>query len=162
MPAAARPPAGGRSLKSPSANARAEETLGLLAGVIQSFAPSLDIEDTLHNAVGQIIEYLDAEAASLSLLEEGREALVCRACAGPVDLLVYRLHVDQGIVGKAVREGTVQLIRDVRQDAAFARFVDACVHLLPHDRMRYTTAIVTSAPYPRTNDVTLRVIEDGA
>jgi sigma-B regulation protein RsbU (phosphoserine phosphatase) len=112
-------------VRSPPVNARAQGTLGLLASVIQSFASSLDIEDTLHNAVGQIIEYLDAEAASLFLLEEGGEALICRACAGPVDLLGYRLKVDQGIVGKAVREDTVQLIRDVRQDPDFAGFVDA-------------------------------------
>ena len=125
-------------MRSPPVNARAEGTLGLLASVIQSFASSLDIEDTLHNAVGQIIEYLDAEAASLFLLEEAGEALICRACAGPVDLLGYRLKVDQGIVGKAVREDTVQLIRDVRQDPDFAGFVDA--------HTGFTTRSVLCAP----------------
>lgn len=116
----------------------AEARLGLLADVIQSFASSLDIEDTLGNAVGQIVEYLDAEAASLFLLEENGQALVCRACAGPVELLGYRLPVEQGIVGKAVRSNAVQLVRHASENPDFAGIVDA--------QTGFTTRSVLCAP----------------
>jgi len=101
-----------------------EDQLGLLAGVIQAFASSLDIDETLRNAVAQITRYLQAEAASLFLLERDTLDLVCRACAGPVDMVGYRIGAHQGVVGKAVRTNAVQLIRDTGGDPDFAGFVD--------------------------------------
>jgi sigma-B regulation protein RsbU (phosphoserine phosphatase) len=110
--------------ESRGAGQRWDEQLGLLASVSQSFASSLDIEETLQNAVAQIIHYMHAEGASLFLLEGEKRDLVCRACAGPVQLLGLRLEAEQGIVGKTVRENRIQFIRDVREDPDFAGFVD--------------------------------------
>lgn len=100
------------------------ELAAMLAELTQDFASSLDIEETLQHAVDQIITHLHAEAASIFLLDDARRALVCRKCAGPVDITGLRLQPDEGIVGESVRTGRVQIVRDVSQNDSFAAGVD--------------------------------------
>lgn len=102
-----------------------EAQAGLLAEVTEGFARSLNIQETLRNAISRFMVYLDAEAASIFLLEEDGKVLVCHDCAGPVDIVGLRLDARQGIVGKAVRENACQMVRDVRKDPHFAASVDA-------------------------------------
>ena len=99
--------------------------LELLADVTYSFAASLEIEATLRNAMEKFMQYLDAEAASIFLVEGGDSELVCRACAGPVDISGMRLPGDAGIIGKTVLSRSCQIVRDVSKDPDFARNVDA-------------------------------------
>src|SRR5262245_4234396 len=101
-----------------------EDQLELLAEVTQSFAASLNIEDTLNNAIEKFMQYLDAEAASIFLLENNHTELVCRACAGPVDINGLRIPAAAGIVGKTVSSRTCQIVRDVSKDPNFAKNVD--------------------------------------
>ncbi len=101
-----------------------ESQARLLADMTQGFATSLDIEETLRNAIARFMVYLDAEAASIFLLEGEGDALVCYDCAGPVDITGLRLDADQGIVGKTVRSGKAQMVRDVSNDPNFAASVD--------------------------------------
>jgi sigma-B regulation protein RsbU (phosphoserine phosphatase) len=101
-----------------------EDSLELLADLSQEFATSLDIEVTLNNAMIRIMDYLEAEAASIFLLDNNDTELVCRSCAGPVKITGIRLKADQGIVGKAVRTNKVQMVRDVSSDPDFTGFVD--------------------------------------
>ncbi len=101
-----------------------EEQLGLLAEVTQSFAFSLDIDETLQNALDKFLEYLHAEADSIFLLENNGTELVCRGCAGPVDITGLRLPHDKGIVGKTVISRSCQIVRDVTRDASFSQNVD--------------------------------------
>jgi len=101
-----------------------DDQLGLLAEVVQSFASSLDVDETLHNAIEKFIQYLSAEAASIFLLNEDGQELVCRACAGPVDITGLRLPAAAGIVGKTVMTRASQFVRDVRVDPDFAHNVD--------------------------------------
>ncbi|MCB1877291.1 MAG: SpoIIE family protein phosphatase [Chromatiales bacterium] len=101
-----------------------EEYLDLLAEMVQSFATSLDLAETLTNTVHRIKEHLHTEAATLFLLDAETHDLVCKECSGPVDITGLRIGLDQGVVGRAVREGRVQMIRDVAQDPDFAGFVD--------------------------------------
>ncbi len=93
------------------------DELGLLAELSQSFAESLDIETTLGSAVSKIVDSMDAEAGSVFLMD-GTD-LVCRACAGPVDVSGLRIPVTSGIVGRAVTENTCQLVKDARIDGGF-------------------------------------------
>jgi len=102
-----------------------EDQLELLAEVTQSFASSLDIDETLNNAIEKFMEYLDAEAASIFLLENANAELVCRACAGPVDISGLRLPSSAGIIGKTVKSRACQIVRDVSLDPNFAKNVDA-------------------------------------
>ena len=101
-----------------------EEQLELLADITQSFASSLEITDTLNNAIQKFMEYLNAEAASIFLLETNGTELVCRACAGPVDITGLSLPAEAGIVGKTVSSRVPQMVRDVSTDTSFAKNVD--------------------------------------
>ena len=101
-----------------------EEQLAQLADVTQCFASSLNIKETLQNAIRQFLIYLDAEAASIFLLEKEDTRLVCMDCAGPVDITGITLGADQGIVGHTVQTKTCQMIRDVSKDPNFASNVD--------------------------------------
>jgi len=101
-----------------------EAQAGLLAEMTESFASSLNIEETLNNAITRFMEYMNAEAASIFLLENDDTELVCCECAGPVDITGLRLGASQGIVGKTVREQLTQMVRDVSKDPDFAASVD--------------------------------------
>lgn len=101
-----------------------EEQLAQLADVTQGFASSLNIQETLQNAIKQFLVYLDAEAASIFLLENDDTEIVCMDCAGPVDITGIRLKANQGIVGKTVQTRSCQMIRDVSKDKNFAKSVD--------------------------------------
>ncbi len=102
-----------------------EDQLALLADITQCFSSSsLDVSDTLKNAIEQFMEYLNAEAASIFLLENDGRELVCKECAGPVDIRGLRLQASQGIVGKSVTSMRVRMVRDVSKDPDFANSVD--------------------------------------
>jgi sigma-B regulation protein RsbU (phosphoserine phosphatase) len=101
-----------------------EEQLANLAVITQYFASSLNIQETLKNAIQQFLVYLDAEAASIFLLENDDTELVCMDCAGPVDITGLRLSANQGIVGKTVSSKECQMVRDVSKDSNFTQAVD--------------------------------------
>lgn len=103
--------------------------LSLLAELSQAFAQSLDIDETLRSAADHIIEFLDAEAASVFMLDG--DELVCRASSGPAPITGLRLPKDAGIVGRTLAEGGWKMVRDVRQDPAFYAAVD--------DKTRFVT-----------------------
>ena len=109
--------------KSISFDAEYGEQLELLAEMGRDFATSLDIEASLIRAIRRIVRYLDAEAASLFLLEDDR--LVCRACFGPVDIKGIELAPDRGIVGRSIAENTCQIVRDAESDPDFSGGIDA-------------------------------------
>lgn len=92
------------------------DQLALLADFSQAFTESLDIDETTRQAVVRIAAHMDAEAAALFLRDEVSGEAVCRACAGPVDISGLRVPAGQGIVGRAIAEGSVQLIADVQHD----------------------------------------------
>jgi phosphoserine phosphatase RsbU/P len=98
---------------------------GLLATITLDFATSLNIEEALQHAIEQIIGYLNAEAASIFLLDDSGRTLICRKCAGPVDITGLRLPAVEGIVGATVQTNQIQLVRDVQENTQFAATVDA-------------------------------------
>ena len=103
---------------------RHERLADLLAEITQDFASSLNVEETLEYAIEQIRAWMRAEAASIFLLDEGEQAVICRKCAGPVDVTGLRLKAGQGIVGKTMRENVPQIVCDVAQSPSFAAVVD--------------------------------------
>lgn len=96
-----------------------------LARLTHDFASSLHIDATLKHAIGRFMAYLNAEAASIFLLEENDTVLVCRECAGPVDIRGLRLAPEQGIVGQTVQHNEPKIVRDVARNPSFAAMVDA-------------------------------------
>ena len=94
------------------------EEVGILADFSHAFAATLDIDETLRRAVAQIAEYMNAEAAAVFLVDEDGSS-VCRASAGPVDVVGLRVERGKGIVGRAIAENRVQLVRDTLRDPDF-------------------------------------------
>ncbi|MGR8920744.1 MAG: PP2C family protein-serine/threonine phosphatase [Gammaproteobacteria bacterium] len=101
-----------------------EQAAVFLAQLTNEFASSLDVEETLRTAIDRFMVYLNAEAASIFLLEDDASALVCRECAGPVDIRGLRLEPDQGIVGQTVQHNEPKIVRDVSLNPSFASDVD--------------------------------------
>jgi phosphoserine phosphatase RsbU/P len=100
------------------------ELLTQLADLSQALALSIDLEQTLSEAAGRIVEYMQAEAASLFLVDAKGEFLVCRACAGPTDVSGLKIPVNAGVVGRTMAENAPQLVRDVREDPDFTGTID--------------------------------------
>src|SRR5690606_15799942 len=97
--------------------------LPLLAELSQQLALSLDLEETLRQAVNRIAEFMQAEAAAVFLVDGAN--LVCRACAGPVDIRGLSVPKTRGIVGRAVTTNSPQLVRDAHADPDFLNAIDA-------------------------------------
>ena len=96
--------------------ADAVRTLAFLADLSQAFAVSIDLRKTLSEAVNRVAEFMQAEAASLFLLDPVSRILECRICVGPVDLTGTRLAIGQGVVGLAVAENATQIVTDAATD----------------------------------------------
>ena len=60
--------------------------LGLIAEMTREFAEANDYKTVAHSALERITKYVGAEAASLFLVSDDAEFLVCSACYGPVDI----------------------------------------------------------------------------
>jgi phosphoserine phosphatase RsbU/P len=95
-----------------------------LQDIIQNFACSLDIEETLAVTLRSLMKNMHTEAASVFLLSPDRQHLVCRASAGPVNFQGVTVAYGQGIVGQAVALGNVQLIRETRDSGRFFAGLD--------------------------------------
>lgn len=109
----------------PPAGAFEGRLLALLADLSQALAVSIDIEETLVQAVNRIADCMQAEAASVFLVDPQAQQLVCRACAGPVDVTGLRLPLGAGIVGRTLSANAPQMVRDAQRDPDFAGKVDA-------------------------------------
>jgi phosphoserine phosphatase RsbU/P len=115
-------------LKVPSVMARGSELeaqAALFAELADGFARTLDLEATMRTALVRIAAHLEAEAASLFLLEKDGKELHCCHCVGPVDITGLRIDARHGIVGRSVRERESVMVRDVRLHPDFAASVDA-------------------------------------
>ena len=99
--------------------------LGVLADLSQALAVSIDIEETLAQAVTRIADCMQAEAASVFLLDPASQQLVCRACAGPVDVTGLKLPPGAGIVGRTLAANAPQMVRDACPRQTFEAQRDA-------------------------------------
>jgi sigma-B regulation protein RsbU (phosphoserine phosphatase) len=99
--------------------------LDFLAELSQALALSLDLGKTLAMALGRIADFMEAEAASMFLVDPDTKLIECRLCVGPVDIAGLKLEIGQGIVGRAVAENTTQIVRDAQTDARVNVRVDA-------------------------------------
>lgn len=114
--------------------------LALFAELIEDFA-RLDIRVSMMTGLRRIAEALDAEAASLFLLEgapdDPHARLVCRACVGPSDITGLALPANSGIVGRAVQSNEPQLVADTRRDPDFVP---------PAPQLQYPVHSIVCAP----------------
>lgn len=99
--------------------------LAFLADLSETLAVSLDLRQTLTEAVNRIAEFMDAEAASLFLLDEDGKMLECKVCVGPIDIAGLRIPLGQGVVGRAVAENRNQVVADALSDSRVDRSNDS-------------------------------------
>lgn len=87
-----------------------------------------DIESNFQRVVSEGLDYivksLEAEAASLFLLSEDGENLVCHACAGPINVKGLTVKKTSGIVGNVVMTDKTRFIPDCAADPDFNVNVD--------------------------------------
>lgn len=104
--------------------AGAQGPVELLARLMHEFVATRDLDATLRRAVALVVDHVGAEAGSLFLLDSSGRELTCHACCGPTDISGTRLPSGDGIIGRAVQSGAIQLVRDVTADPSFSRIVD--------------------------------------
>ncbi len=103
---------------------QAHALLERVAELSLAFSKSLNIQETLNHAVVQIADLMQAEAASIFLIDTRLEMLVCRASHGPVDVRGLKIPLGQGVIGRAVESQQPQLVEDVAADPDFTGQVD--------------------------------------
>ncbi len=125
MPRPKASPSSSEPVSTPGTGSGIRDHLGLIAELTREFAAANDYKTVAHTALERITKYVNAEAASLFLVSDDGDALVCSACYGPVDITGLNISVGTGVVGRSVaaREGV--FVRDVRQDKDFGAAVDA-------------------------------------
>lgn len=101
------------------------EQLTLLADLSQDFVNTMNIDEVLKRAVKRIRTYMEAEAASVFLVDKNQQHLVCRASSGPVDITNMSMKLDSGIIGRTFMEGEGQIIQDAQKDEDFVCHVDS-------------------------------------
>ncbi len=97
----------------------------LIADMTREFAAANDYKAVAHTTLERITKYMSAEAASLFLLSDSGDDLVCVACYGPVDITGLNIPATTGVVGRSVISRKGLLVRDVSQDGDFGAAVDA-------------------------------------
>lgn len=108
-----------------SARADQARALAFLADLSETLAVSLDLRQTLSEAVNRIADFMGAEAASLFLLDESGSTLECRVCVGPIDIAGLRIPTGQGVVGRAVAENASQVVADALNDSRVDHSTDS-------------------------------------
>jgi len=101
-----------------------EGALALLADMTQDFAEAGDLGSTLERALASIAQHVGSAAGSLWLIDGEGHEIICVACVGPNPINGLRLPVNEGIVGKSVRENAVQTVLDVANDPDFSQKMD--------------------------------------
>lgn len=96
-----------------------KDPLDFAAALSRSFAKTQDINLTIREALGQIVDLMQVEAGAIFLFSDNQNSLVCRASVGPVDVVGLTVPKGSGIVGRAVTEDRVQVVENVHEDKAF-------------------------------------------
>jgi sigma-B regulation protein RsbU (phosphoserine phosphatase) len=115
-----------------------DRQVNLLANMTAQFANTLNVDETLHNALCEITDYMEAEGGAVFLMDETTQIITCVACYGATEITGLKLEYGQGIVGKSVASNQGALVRDVRNDPDFYAAVD--------DQTGFTTKSILCAP----------------
>lgn len=100
------------------------QEIEFVASLGAEFTESIELDDTLRNATLRVMEHLDAEAASVFLLNPEETHLICRFCAGPIDVSGLAVPFGKGILSRAVRHNSLEMVLDVCGDKDFDGKVD--------------------------------------
>lgn len=100
--------------------ARAERTVQALREVGLALGSTLDLDQLLELILRKITELLDAERATLYLLDEQKQRLLSRIVIGDKTQSI-ELPVGEGIAGHAAKIGRAVRVKDAYRDKRFSR-----------------------------------------
>ena len=90
--------------------------LGIVMKMNQEFAVSLDLDETLNTALKVIIDRINAQAANIFLINEKEKKFECIASLNQDHLEEYKLNLQDGVMGKAIKQKKCIRVGDVRKD----------------------------------------------
>ncbi len=90
--------------------------LALITQMNNDLAGSLDLKETLQNALELIIKRINAQAANVFLIEEKKQVFQCIASKYQAYLEDFEIPITQGVMGKAAASKKCIRVGDVRKD----------------------------------------------
>jgi signal transduction histidine kinase/putative methionine-R-sulfoxide reductase with GAF domain len=130
--------------------ARAERTVQALRDVGLALGSTLDLDQLLELILNKITELLEADRATLYLLDEHRGRLLSRIMIGE-EARSIEMPVGEGIAGYVAKTGRVIRVRDAYRDKRFLRTWD--------DLTGYKTRSILAAPMKNHVGRTIGVIQ---
>lgn len=104
---------------------RAAQTLELLLEVGRLLSSKLELEELLRTVLESASKVVNAESASLLLLDEKTEELYFDVALGlGEEASAFRLPMGQGIAGVVAKSRTPEIIKDVRSDPRWSSRMD--------------------------------------
>ena len=130
--------------------ARADRTVKALRDVGLALGSTLDLDQLLELILGKIAELLEADRATLYLLDEQRGRLLSRIIIGD-EARSIELPLGAGIAGQVAKYGQTIRIKDAYRDRRFSRSWD--------DVTGYRTRSILAAPMKNHVGRTIGVIQ---
>ena len=90
--------------------------LALITQMNNELAGSLDLKETLQNALEVIIKRINAQAANVFLIDEKKQVFQCIASKYQAYLEDFEIPITQGVMGKAAASRKCIRVGDVRKD----------------------------------------------
>ena len=103
----------------------AADDLHFAAALSQSFAATENVDATVRQALGNVMELLQVEAGALFLLDESGENLICRASVGPKNIEGLSVPHGSGVVGRSVAHDRIEIVENAYEDKSFFKQADA-------------------------------------
>jgi signal transduction histidine kinase len=129
---------------------RSEKTVRALRDVGLALGSTLDLDQLLELILGKITELLEADRATLYLLDEGRRMLISRVILGG-EVRSIELPVGEGIAGHVAKHGRIARVKDAYRDKRFQRNWD--------DLTGYRTRSILAAPMKNHVGRTIGVVQ---
>ena len=124
------------------------QDLKIITQMNQDLATTLDLNETLQNALEVIIKRINAQAANIFLIEEKKQVFQCIASKYQAYLEEYEIPLTQGVMGKAVLQRKCIRVGDVRKDVReIAEF-----YFDLDNKTNFTTYSVLCAPLIAANE----------
>ena len=90
--------------------------LALITQMNNELAGSLDLKETLQNALEAIIKRINAQAANVFLIEDKKQVFQCIASKYQAYLEDFEIPITQGVMGRAAASKKCIRVGDVRKD----------------------------------------------
>ncbi|HMR78866.1 MAG TPA: GAF domain-containing protein, partial [Polyangiaceae bacterium] len=133
-----------------AALARERRIADALREVGNALGTTLELDDLLELILGKVTELLEADRATLYLLDDANNELVSRIVVGQ-NVRSIRLKVGHGVAGKVAQTGKPFRLRDAYQEPSFERQWDALTG--------YRTTSMLAAPLKNHLGRTIGVIQ---